>query len=417
MNSTTFLIILIVILAAVVVYFFMEKKRIKGDFEALQNKSEALQAEKDNFFKEATTLRVQNESLENQLKGEKDSLETQKIELREHLTLLGKDLVSTGSKTLKSESESKLMELLRPFKEKLESFEKEVKDNSKREMEEFSNMRGIVKTLSDQHDKMKTTAQNLVDALRGENKTQGDWGEMALQKILENSGLVKGVEYETQSSYKDEENNNLRPDVVILLPDDKQLIIDSKVSLLAYERYVNAEEKAEKDIALKDHINSIKTHIKQLGDKDYSHLEGLNSPEFVLLFIPLESSFSLAVREEPGLYQMAFDKKIVLVTPSTLLATLKTVESIWKNERTTRNTLEISRQAGAMYDKFVGFVGDLEKVGKKQNEAQLAYDEAVKKLSVGKGNLVNSAQKLKKLGLTTKKELDKKLLGDDDDLD
>jgi DNA recombination protein RmuC len=246
--------------------------------------------------------------------------------------------------------------------------------------------------------------------LRGENKVQGDWGEMALERILESSGLIKGQEYETQSSFRDEEGNLQRPDVIIQLPENKKIIIDSKVSLRAFERYINEDDNELKKEALKDHILSLKTHIKQLGEKDYSHLTDINSPEFVLLFIPLESSFALAVKEEPDLYELAMKQKIVLVTPSTLLATLKTVDSIWKHERTNKNAQVIAEQAGRLYDKFVAFVADLEKVGKKQEEASDAYDKAMNKLKTGNGNLMISAEKLKILGVKTKKNLDNKNL-------
>ena len=235
---------------------------------------------------------------------------------------------------------------------------------------------------------------------------QGDWGEMALERILETSGLIKGQEYETQSSFRDAEGNLQRPDVIIQLPENKKIIIDSKVSLRAFERYINEDDVELKKEALKDHLLSLKTHIKQLGEKDYSHLSEVNSPEFVLLFIPLESSFALAVKEEPDLYELAMKQKIVMVTPSTLLATLKTVDTIWKHERTNKNAVAIAEQAGRLYDKFASFVDDLEKMGKKQLEANEAYGKAMNKLKTGNGNLIVSAEKLKKLGVKTKKKLD-----------
>jgi len=348
------------------------------------------------------------------MSSEQSAHEEQKKMLLQQLELIGKDLVAQGSKTLKIDNQTNLAEILNPFKEKLEKFEKDVKQSQVESLTKFSNMETIIKMLSTQHEQMNSTAQSLVDALRGENKVQGDWGELALERILENSGLIKGQEYSTQSSFKDDQNKNLRPDVIIHLPDNKQLIIDSKVSLKAFEKFINEDDYALKQIALKEHINSLKTHIKQLGEKDYSSLAGINSPEFVLLFIPLESSFALAVKEEPGLYQMAMDKKIILVTPSTLLATLKTVDSIWKHERQNKNAIEIAEQAGRLYDKFVNFVTDLEKVGSKQKEALLAHEEATRKLHEGNGNLIRSAEKLKKLGVKSKKNIDKKYLSEDE---
>lgn len=405
------------------IWFFLENKKKETMQDSLTKQIEQISIEKDVLRNEKDEIRGQTiqavserDMYRQQLEDQKTQFVEQKLTLEKQLQLMGKSLVDEGSKTLKTESHQKLNELLLPFKEKLEQFEKEVRDNHKKDIEQYSNMEAIVKTLSEQHEKMKSTAQNLVEALRGDSKVQGDWGELALSRILESSGLVKGQEYFLQNNAKDENDKNVRPDVVIQLPENKHLIIDSKVSLTAFERYIAEDDLELKKEALKDHILSIRTHIKQLGEKDYSHLSEFNSPEFTLLFIPLESSFSLAVREEPGLYEMAMKKKIVLVTPSTLLATLKTVDTIWKHERTNKNAFEIAEHAGRLYDKFVNFVGDLEKVGKKQQEASSAYSDALNKLSNGKGNLITSAEKLKILGVKTKKQLDKKYLDDENDL-
>lgn len=401
-------------------WFFLENKKQRSVYDELQSElrlardeKEVYRTEKEQVKEQLIQASAQRDMFSQQLEEQKLQFAEQKEILERQLQLLGKSIVDEGSKTLKTESHQKLNELLLPFKEKLENFEKEVRENNKREIEHHSSMFTVVKTLSEQHEKMKSTAQNLVDALRGENKIQGDWGEMALERILESSGLEKGREYETQSSFRDENGNLQRPDVVIHLPDNKKIIIDSKVSLRAFERYINEEDLVKKKEALKDHLTSLRTHIKQLGEKDYSHLTDINSPEFVLLFIPLESSFALAVKEEPDLYALAMKQKIVLVTPSTLLATLKTVDSIWKHERTNKHAVEIAEQAGRLYDKFVNFVADLEKVGKKQAEANSAYVDALNKLNTGKGNLIVSAEKLKLLGVKTKKNLDKKYLVDD----
>ncbi|HIP32451.1 MAG TPA: DNA recombination protein RmuC, partial [Crocinitomicaceae bacterium] len=223
-------------------------------------------------------------------------------------------------------------------------------------------------------------------------------------------GLEKGREYTTQASFRNDDGELLRPDVVIQLPDNKQIIIDSKVSLKAFEQYINEEDFDKKKIALSNHIISVKAHIKGLGEKDYANIPEITSPDFVLLFMPIESSFALAVKEEPNLYAEAWKRKIVIVTPSTLLATLKTVEGLWKQERQNKNAFEIAEQAGRLYDKFVGFVADLEKVGAKQQDAQKAYDDAMSKLTDGKGNLTRSAEKLKELGVKSKKKLDQKFL-------
>lgn len=391
--------------------FVNEKKRIS-----------VLESEKEIHVLTAAELKERNIRLETEKEGlqlilenERRNAEEKQIELKTQLELMGKNLLSEGSKILKSENKQQLDQLLLPLKERLETFEKEIRENNKQDIERFSSMQTLVKTLSDQHLKMHSTAQNLVDALRGEQKVQGDWGEMALERILETSGLEKGREYFIQSSFRNEENEMLRPDVIIQLPDKKHIIIDAKVSLKAFERYINEEDTEKKKDALAGHILSIKTHIKQLSDKDYSDLAELSSPDFVLMFIPLESSFALAIREEPTLYQQAWEKRVVLVTPSTLLATLKTVESIWKQERQTRNAFLIAEQAGRLYDKFVGFVNDLEKVGTKQQDAQKALEDAMSKLRDGKGNLTTSAEKLRELGVKTKKQLDKKMISEESD--
>jgi DNA recombination protein RmuC len=395
-------------------WFYREDIKSKEELEVVKQNLSAISKEKEELQNGFIRANAENELYQKQLTDEKVNYIEQKEFLTQQLQLMGKDLVEQGSKTLKTESHQKLNELLNPFKEKLELFEKEVRENNKRGIAQYSDMSAVVKTLSEQHDKMKSTAQNLVDALRGENKVQGDWGEMALERILETSGLIKGQEYETHSSFRDAEGNLQRPDVIILLPENKKIIIDSKVSLRAFERYINEEDAVLKKEALRDHLLSLKTHIKQLGEKDYSHLAEVNSPEFVLLFIPLESSFALAVKEEPDLYELAMKQKIVMVTPSTLLATLKTVDSIWKHERTNKNAVAIAEQAGRLYDKFASFVSDLEKIGKKQSEASEAYGKAMNKLTTGTGNLMVSAEKLKKLGVKTKKNLDKQILLEED---
>lgn len=409
------LLISLIALVGIGIYAIFQQQRrhqeeIRKQLEQIQERDIIIADLKER----AIRAESETESLKKLLEENKKFADEKQKDLREQLELLGKDFVTQGSRILKSENELQLGTLLKPLKERLEAFEKEVRENNKQDIERFSSMEGLVKALSEQHHKMHSTAQNLVDALKGEQKVQGDWGELALERILESSGLEKGREYFIQNSYRNESGELQRPDVIVQLPEDKHLIIDSKVSLKAFEQYINEEDPEKKKQALNNHIVSIKTHIKQLSDKDYSSLSDLTSPDFVLMFIPLESSFALAVKEEPTIYQQAWSKKVILVTPSTLLATLKTVENIWKQERQTRNAFEIAEQAGRLYDKFVGFVSDLEKVGNKQQEALKSYNEAISKLHTGKGNLVRSAEKLRELGVKTKKKLDDKFLGEDD---
>lgn len=396
------------------ILLFTENKKLRNaQFDASSNEIKWLK-ETEELKSRVIALESRNESLSEILETEKRYSEEKQKELRIQLELLGKDIVNQGATVLKNENEQKLNALLDPLKERITSFEKEVREANKQDIERFASMSSTIKSLTEQHSKMHNTAQNLVDALKGEQKVQGDWGELALERILETSGLEKNREYFIQNSFRDSDGNLLRPDVIIQLPDEKHIVIDSKVSLKAFEQYINASDDEIKKRALSDHLLSIKTHIKILGEKDYSHLPGITSPDFVLMFIPLESSFALAIKEEPNIYQQAWEKRVVLVTPSTLLATLKTVGSIWKQERQNKNAIEIAEQAGRLYDKFVGFVSDMEKIGSKQKDAILAYDQAMNKLTIGSGNLMKSAEKLRVMGAKAKKQIDKKLLEDDD---
>jgi DNA recombination protein RmuC len=410
------LILLLVILTALIVValLFMENKKLRGKLENASSEQLALVKQTEEVRVRSAQMEAANTSLREQLESERRHADEKQKELKTQLELVGKDIVQQGANVLKTESEQKINAILEPLKERLSAFEKEVRESNKQEIERFAAMTSVIRSLTEQHTKMHSTAQNLVDALRGEQKVQGDWGEMALERILETSGLEKNREYFVQNSFKDEHGNLLRPDVLIQLPDDKHIVIDSKVSLKAFEQYVNGEDEGTRKSALAAHILSVKNHIKLLGEKDYSHLPGLTSPDFVLMFIPLESSFALAIKEEPGLYQQAWEKRVVLVTPSTLLATLKTVGSIWKQERQNRHALEIAEQAGRLYDKFVGFLQDMDKLGNKQRESAAAFDAAMNKLSTGSGNLIRSAEKLKEMGAKAKKAIDRKLLGEED---
>lgn len=411
------ILIIIALIAGVSAVFFYLKSKQHADANS-RNRDELLQAVKlqDDAQKKNVILETQLDLIKGQLDEHRQNQSKTEQLLKEQLELMGKEMLMRGTQVLRSENQLQLEQFLNPFKEKLTSFEKEVRENNQKGLERHISLETVIRGLNEQHLKMNNTAQNLADALRGNQKTQGDWGELALERILEMSGLEKGREYSTQSNFRDETERNQRPDMIINLPENKHIIIDSKVSLVAFERSINADSEQEQKTQMAAHIVSIKNHIRQLSEKNYIHLKGLDTPEFVLMFIPLESSFAWAMKEEPGLYQFAWEKKIVLVTPSTLLATLKTVESIWKQERQTRHAMDIAEQAGKLYDKFVGFIQDLENVGKKQKDAANAYDEAMKKLSIGPGNLVTSTEKLVKMGAKAKKQLDGKYLNTDEEI-
>lgn len=396
-------IVVTLILGGIIVVLYQQQRSGKSELAEYQKLYDESKLEK-------VRLETQISSLQERLEQSQNNFSSQEKNLKEQLELMAKSFVQQGTQQLKVENESHLQQLLKPFQEKLTAFQQEVKEQKEKGIEQYSSMKEMIGHLHKQHTEMHSTAQNLVDALRGEQKIQGDWGEYALERILETSGLEKGIDYKTQDSFKDEHGNHQRPDVVIYLPDNKHLIIDSKVSMVAFERYINAEDEETKRRELSNHITSVRNHIRQLGDKNYSSIEELGSPDFVLLFIPLESSFALAIKEEPVLYEQALAKKVVLVTPSTLLATLKTVSSIWKHEKQTKNAIEIADQAAKLYDKFVGFLSDMEKIGQRQSDAQKAFNDAMNKLKDGNGNLIRSTEKLRELGVKSKKDIDKKYL-------
>ncbi|MBK6473232.1 MAG: DNA recombination protein RmuC [Flavobacteriales bacterium] len=261
-----------------------------------------------------------------------------------------------------------------------------------------------------QNTRLTQEADNLTKALKGDSQSQGAWGEMILEKLLDSSGLIKGQEYSMQESTTLSDGSRLRPDAVIMLPENKHLIIDAKVSLLHYERYASSNGSDERDKFLKQHVDSIRTHAKGLGEKNYTKLYGVDSVDFVLMFVPIEPAFLTAIRERPEIFQEAYDRQVVMVTHSTLMATLRTIHGIWKNERIARNHIKIAERAGALYDKFHGFTEDLGRIGKSVNDAQKSYEAAVGKLSEGPGNLIRQVEKLKELGAKTNKTIHPKLL-------
>ncbi|TAL62428.1 MAG: DNA recombination protein RmuC, partial [Bacteroidetes bacterium] len=313
-------------------------------------------------------------------------------------------------KKFTEQNKTNLDAILNPLKENITRFEKKVDETYKAEASERNSLKGEIKALVTLNKQISEEANNLAKALKGDTKKQGNWGEIILEKVLERSGLQKGAEYEMQVSLTGDDSKRVQPDAVIYLPDKKHIIIDAKVSLVAYESFVNAQTDEDREKNLQAHVISVKNHIKGLSEKNYQTLGALNTPDFVLLFMPIESSFSLAVQTDNELFNYAWDRKIVIVSPSTLLATLRTIASIWKQERQTRNALEIAEEGGKLYDKFVLFVEDLIGIGKKMDETKNIYTEAMKKLKDGSGNLVRRAEKMKTLGAKTTKELPKNLI-------
>ena len=300
--------------------------------------------------------------------------------------------------------------ILSPLQDKIQLFEKKVEDTHKESIDYHAALRQQILGLREMNIQMSKETINLTKALKGDSKMQGNWGELVLERVLEKSGLEKGREYEVQQAFTTEDGNRVFPDVVINLPDGKKMIVDSKVSLTAYEKYINEEDDELKINYLKEHVNSIKRHVEQLGNKNYQDLYQIESPDFVLLFIPIEPAFAMALNEDTTLYNKAFEKNIVIVTPATLLATLRTIDSMWANQKQQENAFEIARQAGALYDKFEGFVSDLIKIGKKIDESKTEYSGAMNKLVEGKGNLITSVEKLKKMGAKAKKALPESII-------
>ncbi|WP_291399691.1 DNA recombination protein RmuC [Daejeonella sp.] len=362
------------------------------------------------------------ESSRSYLKAQQEKIDEQKEEIRNNQEKFNKDfelianrILDEKTKKFTEENRQNLDIILNPFKENIKAFEEKVEKVYKAESDERNVLKGHINQLIEQSNLMNLETKNLTNALKGDNKKQGNWGEMILERVLERSGLVKDREYRTQATHQSSEGQNFQPDVIIDLPDEKHLIIDAKVSLIAYERLVNCESEEEREIYTKQHIASIRGHIQGLSSKNYSELYKINSPDFVMLFIPIESSFGIAVQKDADLFNFAWDKRVVIVSPSTLLATLRTIASMWKQERQNRNVMEIARLSGEMYDKFIGFMTDMEGIGKNIRLSQDAYEKALNKLSSGRGNLSITAEKIKKLGAKTGKQLDQKFIGEDEE--
>ncbi len=348
-------------------------------------------------------------------KIQKDLSERERY-LSEKLENLAHKILEDTSKKLTEHNRQKLDEIIRPFKQDLENFKQKVERVDKEHLQRTASLMQQIKSLEELNRQMSREAQNLSRALKGDTKTQGTWGEIILERVLEKSGLDKGREYITQASFSatdHEYRQRLRPDVIVFLPDDKVAIIDAKVSLKAFEQYVNADDEAEKEQFLKLHVQSLRAHINELAKKEYHRLDVLKgkTPDFTLMFIPVEPAFNAALRAEPGLYDEAFRKNVILTTPTTLLAVLKMIDSMWKNEYQQRNVQEIVRQASALYDKFKGFSDDLIVLGNKLEDARKYYTSSMNKLSTGKDNLVRKVERLRSLGLTPKKQIDDRLLG------
>ena len=386
-------------------------------FNDLQNRLNSVLEEKSKVDDEVIRLSSElsrwterHEQMELRLKDQKGELGELQDKFKNDFKVLAQEILEKTGNTFKEQNKEQIGTILAPFKEKLESFEKKVEETYEKGKAETISLKSEVKMLSEQSAKLSKDAENLTKALKSDVKAQGNWGEVILERILEKSGLTKNQEYFIQNSITTEDGRRFQPDVIIKLPDDKNVIVDSKVSLIAYERFSSAENVEEQQGHLKEHIASIKAHVKGLSDKNYQSLYGIDGLDFVLLFIPIEGAFSAAVQYDNTLFQDAFDKNVVIVSTSTLLATLRTIASIWKQEKQTQNAIEIARQGGALYDKFVGLTEDLLNLGKQMDTAKKSYEGAMNKISSGSGNLIKRAEDLRKLGLKTSKQIEQKII-------
>lgn len=332
---------------------------------------------------------------------------------------LAHKILEKNSSTFTLQNKENIQNILNPLQEKIKTFEEKVEKNSSEFTKRHAELGTQLKYLNEQNLKISQEATNLTKALKGSTKLQGNWGEMVLERVLERSGLMKDSEYFVQQNFTSDEGKRVMPDVIINLPGNKKMVVDSKVSLVAYERFINEDDQAEKEIHLKNHLVSVRKRVDELSKKNYHALYQMESPDFVLLFIPIEAAFAIASSEYPQLYTDAFDKNIIIVTPTTLLAVLKTIDSMWQNEKQKQNAIDIATQAGALYDSFSNLTDELLKVGRQIGTVQNTYEGAMKKLT-GRGNLINRVERLKKLGAKASKQIDQKLLGraaDNDDED
>ncbi len=386
----------------------------KNQFEKIifqaNNDKEAIRTEKEALAIQLSKKEVDFENLWERNKEQKQEVEQLQEKFTKEFENLANKILEEKSNKFTEQNKENMKTILSPLQEKILHFEKKVEDTHKESIDYHAALRQQILGLRDMNEKMSKETVNLTKALKGDSKLQGNWGELVLERVLEKSGLEKGREYEVQQSFTNEEGARILPDVIINLPDGKKMVVDSKVSLTGYERYVNEEDDDLKATYLKEHVTSIKRHVEQLSAKNYQDIYEMESPDFVLLFIPIEPAFALALNDDNTLYNRAFEKNIVIVTPTTLLATLRTIDSMWTNQKQQENAIEIARQAGALYDKFEGFVSDLIKIGKKMDEAKIEYGSAMNKLTEGSGNLVNRVENLKKMGAKAKKALPESIL-------
>jgi DNA recombination protein RmuC len=413
------------LMGAVVAYFYLSNEssqHLENNVQKhpvvleLKQSNERLRTEVEQMRKSERTQIAELASAIEQRNGMSKRMEEQAGEVAEIRNQFQKEFQNLANKIFDEKSEKfanqnkvQLDSLLNPFKDKLRDFESKVEKVYNEENKDRINLKAEIKLLSDMNKQLSSDANNLATALKGSNKSQGSWGELILEKILERSGLQNGIEFKKQNTSSNDDGDKIRPDIVVYLPDGKHIVIDSKVSLIAYNSMIAASDDTDRERFAKAHVDSFRSHIKLLGDKNYQTSKDYITPDFVLLFTPIEAAFGTAMQHDNELYNFAWDRRIIIVSPTTLLATLRTVASMWNQEKRTKNAEAIAEEAGKLYDKFVGFLDDLVDVGKKLDSAQKTYEDSMNKLYLGTGNLINRAQKMKKLGAKTTKEMNAKL--------
>ena len=343
---------------------------------------------------------TQNDELNRRLEEQVKEQEVLQKQMQEKFENLANKILEQKSAKFTEANKENLKHVLEPLDKDIKEFRKKIEDMHEKDVSQHASMKEFLGNLQNAQAQLSEEARNLTTALKGDSKKQGDWGEFILERTLEASGLEKGREFSMQETF-----DRQRPDAIIRLPEERAIVVDAKVSLTAYERFISETDEEERKKALKEHLQSVKKHIDELSEKDYPAIEKINTPDFVLLFVPVEPAFGEALRADPNLYQYAFEKKIVLVTSTTLMATIKTVANLWKLEKQNKHARDVAKRAGLLYDKFVGFLESMDEIGKALGKASSAHQTAVERLSTGSGHLVGQVEKLRKMGIQTKKEL------------
>ena len=397
------------LLLGLLIHYFISKehnKRLAGLETVIAERDEQIRT----LSEQETSSRIRLEEQKKQNEARLEEFTQVKKNMVLEFENLANKILEDKSKRFTDQNQNNLDKILKPMHTQLNDFRKRVDQIHHEDSKARSTLHGQIVQLNTLNQQMNKEAQNLTRALKGDNKVQGNWGEMILEKVLEQSGLRKGKEYEIQRAFRDSENSLLKPDVIVHLPEGKDIVIDSKVSLIHYNEYINSEDEAEQKNTLAAHIDSVRNHINSLGSKDYSSLKGLRSLDFILMFMPIDAAFMAAFQADEKLFNNAFEKKIVVVTPTTLLATLRTIENIWRYERQNENSRQIAEKAGTIYDKLRGFVEDFDKIGKQLDTVHSSYDAAMNKLTQGRGNLIRQAESFVELGVKVKKEMPKTII-------